>query len=59
MTNTYESAGIFRSSTGPWSTTDEAFFRIAAELFAPAFLQGATVLLSSYDPAPTAAAAPA
>ena len=53
MTNTYESVRVL------WSATDEQFFRIAAELFPPAFLQGASVLLSSYDPAPTAAAAPA
>jgi len=35
-----------------WSTADEAFFRIAAEIFPPAFLAGAGVLLASYDPDP-------
>ena len=35
-----------------WSAQDESFFRIVRELFAPAYLQGATVLLASYDPEP-------
>jgi hypothetical protein len=35
-----------------WSTADEAFFRIAAEIFPPAFLAGAGVLLASYDHGP-------
>ena len=37
-----------------WSATDEQFFRITAELFAPAYAQGAGVLLASYDPEPVA-----
>ena len=37
-----------------WSTDDESFFRAVADVFAPSFLQGAGVLLGSYDlePAP-------
>ena len=41
-----------------WSTADEQFFRIVGELFRPAFLQGASVLLSSYDPASAVAEVP-
>ena len=37
-----------------WSDADEKFFRIAAELFSPAFTMGAGVLLASYDPEPVA-----
>lgn len=48
MTNNLESVRVL------WSATDEQFFRIAAELFPPKFLQGATVLLTSYDPEPAA-----
>ena len=45
----------------PWSAADEQFFRITAELFRPAFLLGATVLLASYDDevAATTGSAPA
>jgi hypothetical protein len=32
-----------------WSAADEQFFRVAGELFAPAMLAGASVLLASYD----------
>ena len=32
-----------------WSADDESFFRAVADVFAPAFLWGATVLLGSYD----------
>ena len=32
-----------------WSTDDESFFRAVADVFAPGFLQGAGVLLGSYD----------
>jgi hypothetical protein len=32
-----------------WSDADEQFFRIAGQLFAPAMLAGAGVLLASYD----------
>ena len=46
MTNNLESVRVL------WSATDEQFFRIAAELFPPKFLQGATALLASYDPEP-------
>jgi hypothetical protein len=35
-----------------WSTDDEIFFRAVADVFAPAFLQGAGVLLGSYDTEP-------
>ena len=37
-----------------WSAADEAFFRITAELFSPAYAMGAGVLLASYDPEPAA-----
>jgi len=41
-----------------WTVEDETFFRAVADVFAPAFLLGAAVLLGSYDPesAPTLAA---
>ena len=32
-----------------WSAADEQFFRLAAQLFAPAMLAGAGVMLASYD----------
>jgi hypothetical protein len=32
-----------------WSLDDESFFRAVADVFAPSFLQGAGVLLGSYD----------
>jgi hypothetical protein len=32
-----------------WSTDDESFFRAVADVFTPSFLQGAGVLLGSYD----------
>lgn len=32
-----------------WSVADESFFRAVADVFAPNFLQGAGVLLGSYD----------
>ena len=35
--------------THAWSAADEQFFRITAELFDPAYLRGASVLLASYD----------
>lgn len=35
-----------------WSLDDERFFRAVADVFAPSFLQGAGVLLGSYDPEP-------
>ena len=40
----YESVG-----SHAWSATDERFFRITTDLFDPAYLRGATVLLASYD----------
>jgi hypothetical protein len=43
MANTLESVRVL------WSATDEQFFRITAELFPPALLAGATVLLASND----------
>jgi hypothetical protein len=33
-----------------WTVDDETFFRVVADVFAPAFLLGAAVLLGSYDP---------
>jgi hypothetical protein len=53
MTNSPESVQVL------WSTAGEQFFRIVGELFRPAFLQGASVLLSSYDPSPAVAVPPA
>jgi hypothetical protein len=44
MANNLESVRVL------WSSTDEQFFRLAADLFPPAFLRGAGVLLASYDP---------
>jgi hypothetical protein len=35
-----------------WSVDDESFFRAVADVFAPSFLQGAGVLLASYDQEP-------
>ena len=40
-----------RNAAAGWSAADESFFRVVRELFRPAFLAGATVLLASYDPA--------
>jgi hypothetical protein len=45
MSNPFESVRVL------WSSTDESFFRITADLFPTSYLQGATVLLASYDPA--------
>lgn len=42
-----------------WTTADETFFRIAFDLFSPAFLAGAGVLLASYDDDRTPVANPA
>ena len=42
-----------------WSTDDERFFRAVADVFAPSFLQGAGVLLGSYDREPALRRAPA
>jgi hypothetical protein len=45
-----------------WSVDDESFFRVVSDIFTPGFLQGAGVLLGSYDrelalrPAPAGAA---
>jgi hypothetical protein len=33
-----------------WTASDEAFFRVVHQVFPLAFLAGAGVLLSSYDP---------
>ena len=35
-----------------WSADDDQFFRAVADVFAPAFLRGAGVLLASYDREP-------
>ncbi len=35
-----------------WTDQDETFFRIVRELFSPAYLQGASVLLAGYDAEP-------
>jgi hypothetical protein len=35
-----------------WSVDDESFFRAVADVLAPSFLQGAGVLLGSYDQEP-------
>ena len=35
-----------------WSQDDETFFRAVADVLAPSFLQGAGVLLASYDSEP-------
>jgi hypothetical protein len=32
-----------------WTAQDEDFFRVVSTLLAPAFLQGASALLASYD----------
>jgi hypothetical protein len=41
-----------------WSVTDEQFFRVVRDVFPPALLAGAGVLLASYDPEPTTSPAP-
>jgi hypothetical protein len=43
MANQFESVRVL------WSATDEQFFHVTAEVFPPAFLKGATVLLASND----------
>ncbi len=58
-TTTRPAAAVVEAVPTTWSAADEQFFRIVGELFHPAFLRGATVLLSSYDPSPTVAEAPA
>jgi hypothetical protein len=58
MTNSTTSTTSTRSTDAlesvrvAWSAADEAFFKITAELFSPAYAQGAGVLLASYDPEP-------
>ena len=42
-----------------WSQDDETFFRAVADVLAPSFLQGAGVLLASYDQEPALRSAPA
>jgi hypothetical protein len=42
-----------------WSADDESFFRAVADVFAPSFLQGAGVLLGSYDLEPALRPVPA
>jgi hypothetical protein len=41
-----------------WSQDDETFFRAVADVLAPSFLQGAGVLLASYDSEPPLRRAP-
>lgn len=38
------------TAAAAWSAVDEAFFRIVARVFPPEFVEGAGVLLGSYDP---------
>ena len=54
MTNQTTTTNPLESVRVLWSDADETFFRIAAELFTPAFTMGAGVLLASYDPEPVA-----
>ena len=37
------------TTTATWTATDEQFFRITDGMFSAAFVEGATVLLASYD----------
>jgi len=48
-----DEAAVVETVPTTWSAADEEFFRIAGELFAPAMLAGAGVLLASYDEAVT------
>ena len=41
-----------------WTTADETFFRVAFDVFCPAFLAGASALLASYDDEQVAFASP-
>ncbi len=52
-TTTRSAAAVVETVPATWSAADEEFFRIAGELFAPAMLAGAGVLLASYDEAVT------
>jgi hypothetical protein len=44
MNTSYESVPAI------WTAFDEDYFRVAADVFAPDFLWGASALLASYDP---------
>jgi hypothetical protein len=48
-TTTRPAASAVEAVPTTWSAGDEQFFRIAGQLFAPAMLAGAGVLLASYD----------
>jgi hypothetical protein len=48
-------SAVRETTSAPWSTDDETFFRVVRELFTPSYLQGASALLASYDPEPGAA----
>ena len=48
-TATRTAAAVVEAVPTTWTAADEQFFRIAAQLFAPAMLAGAGVLLASYD----------
>jgi hypothetical protein len=37
------------TTSTPWCSVDESFFRLVARLFPPNVLEGAAVLLASYD----------
>ena len=52
-TTTRPSAAVVEAVPTTWTAADEQFFRIAGQLFAPAMLAGAGVLLASYDEAVT------
>ncbi len=48
-TTTRTAAAAVETVPTTWSAADEQFFRIAGQLFGPAILAGAGVLLASYD----------
>ena len=52
-TTTRPAAAVVEAVPTTWSAADEQFFRIAGQLFSPAMLAGAGVLLASYDEAVT------
>jgi glutamate dehydrogenase/leucine dehydrogenase len=52
-TTTRPAAAVVEAVPTTWSTADEEFFLIAGQLFAPAMLAGAGVMLASYDEAVT------
>ena len=52
-TTTRPAAAVVEAVPTTWAAADEEFFRLAGQLFAPAMLAGAGVLLASYDEAVT------